>query len=119
MPGKPQVWYLDLFLGKNNLEAVKAAGESGHKEINRTNLSEADIAKALQNETVQKQIQLLQFRNTCAAFGWDALLSMNVKAHTIEIVWTNNSCKARLTANLSDYSFEVTEDNADRITKIM
>lgn len=119
MPGKPQVWYLDLFLGKNNLEAVKAAGESGHKEINRTNLSEADIEKALQNETVKKQIRLLQFRNTCAAFGWDALLSMSVKEHTIEIVWTNNSCKARLTANLSDYAFEITEDNAGRITRIL
>lgn len=36
MPGKPQVWYLDLFAGKNDHEAVRRAGESGHKEINRT-----------------------------------------------------------------------------------
>ncbi|MBQ1902505.1 MAG: glycosidase, partial [Lachnospiraceae bacterium] len=38
MPGKPQVWYLDLFQGKNDHEAVKRAGAGGHKEINRTNL---------------------------------------------------------------------------------
>lgn len=23
MPGKPQVWYLDLFAGKNDIDAVK------------------------------------------------------------------------------------------------
>lgn len=38
MPGKPQIWYLDLFAGKNDYEAVKRAGKDGHKEINRTNL---------------------------------------------------------------------------------
>lgn len=119
MPGKPQVWYLDLFLGKNNLEAVKEAGESGHKEINRTNLSEEDIEKALQNETVQKQIKLLQFRNTCVAFGWDALLSINVKDNSMEFIWTNNFCKARLIANLIDYSFEVIEDNDGKLNRIM
>ena len=39
MPGKPQIWYLDLFAGKNDHEAVKRAGAGGHKEINRTNLT--------------------------------------------------------------------------------
>ena len=38
MPGKPQVWYLDLFAGKNDYEALKRGGAGGHKEINRTNL---------------------------------------------------------------------------------
>ncbi len=36
MPGKPQVWYLDLFAGRNDHAAVERAGEGGHKEINRT-----------------------------------------------------------------------------------
>ena len=31
MPGKPQVWYLDLFAGKNDVEAVRHAGAGGHK----------------------------------------------------------------------------------------
>ena len=31
MPGKPQVWYLDLFAGSNDYEAVKRAGAGGHK----------------------------------------------------------------------------------------
>jgi sucrose phosphorylase len=31
MPGKPQIWYLDLFAGKNDHEAVQRAGESGNQ----------------------------------------------------------------------------------------
>ena len=60
MPGKPQVWYLDLFAGKNDHEAVRRAGESGHKEINRTNLSNSDIAEGMKKEVVQKQLELLR-----------------------------------------------------------
>ncbi len=46
MPGKSQIWYLDLFAGKNDHEAVQRAGESGHKEINRTNLSTDQITQS-------------------------------------------------------------------------
>ena len=35
MPGKPQIWYLDLFAGKNDYEAVKLAGPGGHKETEK------------------------------------------------------------------------------------
>ena len=47
MPGKPQIWYLDLFAGKNDHEAVKRAGAGGHKEINRTNLTTEEMEEAL------------------------------------------------------------------------
>ena len=56
MPGKPQIWYLDLFAGKNDHEAVQRAGESGHKEINRTNLSGDQIAEGLKKDVVQKRL---------------------------------------------------------------
>jgi sucrose phosphorylase len=36
MPGIPQIWYLDIFAGKNNYEAADNGGSAGHKEINRT-----------------------------------------------------------------------------------
>ena len=38
MPGIPQVWYLDLFAGKNDYVAADKGGTGGHKEINRTTL---------------------------------------------------------------------------------
>ena len=39
---------------QNDHEAVRRAGESGHKEINRTNLSNSDIAEGMKKEVVPK-----------------------------------------------------------------
>ena len=50
MPGKPQVWYLDLFAGSNDYEAVEKAGKDGHKEINRTNLTMDDVRVGMKKE---------------------------------------------------------------------
>ena len=44
MPGLPQVWYLDLFAGKNDYAAADAGGAAGHKEINRTTLWQTVIS---------------------------------------------------------------------------
>ena len=68
MPGKPQVWHLDLFAGKNDYEAVRRAGAGGHKEINRTNLSMEDIEEALKKDVVMTQLKLLRFRKNFPAF---------------------------------------------------
>ena len=52
MPGIPQIWYLDIFAGKNDYAAADAGGDGGHKEINRTTLSLQDIEdRALQKRS--------------------------------------------------------------------
>lgn len=108
MPGKPQVWYLDLFAGKNNYEAVMKAGESGHKEINRTNLTLEDVQLELKQNVVQDQLSLLRFRNTFLAFGFDATLKVSdSEAHSLELCWENKGHSATLVANLIDYSFKI------------
>lgn len=107
MPGKPQVWYLDLFVGKNDHEAVERAGAGGHKEINRTNLSFKDVELALDKDIVKKQIALLKFRNTFGAFNSDALISVNADKSKMNFVWEYGEYKASLFVNLDDYSFEI------------
>ena len=107
MPGKPQVWYLDLFAGKNDHEAVKRAGAGGHKEINRTNLTMDQIADAMNKDVVKKQLELLRFRNTNPAFGFDSKLDVKVKGSVMTFTWTNGEHKASLKADFSDYSFTI------------
>ena len=68
MPGKPQIWYLDLFAGENDIEAVGIGDDASHKEINRTNLSKKDIEYRLTLPVVKKQLELLKMRNSCEAF---------------------------------------------------
>lgn len=108
MPGKPQIWYLDLFAGKNNLKAIEKAGSGGHKEINRTNLSPEEIEKGLEKNVVKEQLEMLRFRNTFPAFGFNAELTVEeTEPHILKMQWENNGCTAVLEADLSDYSYEI------------
>ena len=110
MPGKPQVWYLDLFAGKNNHAAVESAGSGGHKEINRTNLSPSDIEAGLQRDVVKKQLELLRFRATCRAFGFDATLEVLPAApHQLKLRWSQDGATAMLDADLVTCSYQISE----------
>lgn len=114
MPGKPQVWYLDLFAGKNDHEAVARAGAGGHKEINRTNLSGAQVSEGLEREVTAKQLELMRFRNTFPAFGFDAQASFDMPTPDgLTICWHNNGHAARLDADLTSLAFTVTGTDAD------
>ena len=108
MPGKPQVWYLDLFAGKNDYEAVKRAGAGGHKEINRTNLTAEQLEEGLRQEVVTKQLELLRFRNTSKAFGKGAAFSCISEGPSLTFTWENEGERAVLNADLTSYEFEIT-----------
>ena len=109
MPGKPQIWYLDLFAGKNDHEAVKRAGASGHKEINRTNLTSAEIDNALKTEVVKKQIEMIRFRNTCRAFEEGAKISIAEEENTLRITWNKSGFTAELMVDFANEKYEIRE----------
>lgn len=107
MPGKPQVWYLDLFAGKNDHEAVKRAGAGGHKEINRTNLTTKEMEAGLQRDIVLKQLEMLRFRNTFKVFLNESDFSMECSGSKLFIEWKNKEERAVLKADLSDFNFDI------------
>ena len=130
MPGKPQVWYLDLFAGSNDYEAVKRAGAGGHKEINRTNFSQKDIESGLEKEVVKKQLEMLKFRKEFPAFGFDAEMEIRTKPaaqisdqaenalhfekipdeqmyNRIYITWKKEGYLARLSADLKAHTYRI------------
>ena len=116
MPGKPQVWYLDLFAGKNDHEAVKRAGAGGHKEINRTNLTAKEMEDGLQKEIVQKQLELLRLRSTFAVFSNEIEFTMKCDESKIFMEWKNNEERAVLKADLADCDFEIfVEKNGEKV----
>lgn len=107
MPGKPQVWYLDLFAGKNDVEAVRHAGAGGHKEINRTNLNAEQINTALQRDVVQRQLDLLRLRKTHPAFHSDAEITTTWSAPVLSICWKHGADMIALRADLVKDKFEI------------
>ncbi len=109
MPGKPQVWYLDLLAGKNDHKAVELAGPAGHKEINRTNLSMEEIEERFKLDVVKKQVELLNLRNSHEAFHEEAVINIEGGGATLTITWTYEGSCVKLDADFENYEFTITE----------
>ena len=107
MPGIPQVWYLDLFAGKNDYAAADKGGTGGHKEINRTTLTNSDIEQGLKRSVVRDQLELMRLRNTSPAFDGELTVS-STDEHRLHLSWKYQDCTAMLNADLRDYSFSIT-----------
>lgn len=107
MPGKPQVWYLDLFAGKNDYAAMERAGKDGHKEINRSNLTAEDIEAGLQRDVVKQQLELLQMRSRFEVFCSSAEISAAAVGSHLSLRWDIASEVATLSADFADNSFRV------------
>ncbi len=117
MPGIPQVWYLDLFAGKNNYEAADEGGTAGHKEINRTTLSHSDIEQGLKRIIVRDQLELIRLRNRSPAFS-GRLEIEDRGEHRLYMRWSNGVCEATLDANLQDLGFVITHQDGDGDTTL-
>ena len=106
-PGVPQVWYLDLFAGKNDYAAADRGGTGGHKEINRSSLTASDIERGLQTTIVQDQLELMRLRNTSPAFCGQ-LEVVETDPHMLDLTWRHHDHVARLRADLRDHGFVIT-----------
>ena len=118
MPGMPQVWYLDLFAGKNDYAAADNGGAGGHKEINRTTLTMNNIEQGLKTNIVREQLEIMRLRNTSPAFE-GVLTVCNTDEHRLHLTWTHEEWIATLNADLSDYSFSITHKKGANNENVM
>lgn len=117
MPGIPQIWYLDLFAGKNNYEAANKAGAGSHKEINRTNLTKDDIEIGLKKKIVLNQLKLIRIRNTSKAFSGKITINKS-KEGELDIIWNNKNDFAHLKANIETLELSINYSEKNLIKKI-
>ena len=66
-PGIPQVYYVGLLGGSNDMELLARSGVG--RDINRHYYTAAEIDAALRRPMVQKQMELIRLRNTHPAFA--------------------------------------------------
>jgi sucrose phosphorylase len=104
-PGIPQVYYVGLLGGNNDMELL--ARTRVGRDINRHYYTAAEIEAALRRPLVQKQIELIRLRNTHPAFTGE----FRVEAPTenqIEIQWKHQEHWVKLCADLSVPSASIT-----------
>ncbi len=66
-PGVPQVYYVGLLAGSNDVNLVEQTGEA--RDINRHFYSLDEAASALEKPVVQRLLNLIRFRNEYPAFA--------------------------------------------------
>ena len=108
-PGIPQVYYVGMLAGENDLELVERTRQG--RDINRHGYSEAEVAQALTRPVVSALRNLMVFRNTCAAFAGELVID-DTAEDTLCLRRVAGGEEARLTANCATHVFTV-ERRAD------
>ena len=111
-----QKWFDSLSSSGINRAAAKKSWDdlltlvSAAKEINRTNLSRERVEKGLKSEIVRRQLELLRFRNSFPAFGFNAKLVVSQPdGNTLGFLWEKDGFIAKLEANVKTCEFCITE----------
>ena len=84
LPGIPQVYYVGLLAGENDMELL--AHSKVGRDINRHRYTRPEIEAALQRPVVQRLCELLKRRNTHPAFNGRFEL-MESSASTLHMAW--------------------------------
>jgi sucrose phosphorylase len=98
VPGVPQVYYVGLLAGGNDMELLRRSGTG--RDINRHYYAAAELEEALQRRVVQSLLALLRLRNSHRAFGGTFQVEPS-PAHRLLLRWTNHGEWLRLDVDLS------------------
>ena len=110
-PGIPQIYYVGLLAGENDIELLEATKEG--RNINRHYYTLEEIEKEVERPVVKQLLSLLRFRNTSKAFDLDGEIQISTPDEsTIEIVRlsADKQTKARLSSNLATKEFAIEEN---------
>lgn len=110
-PGIPQIYYVGLLAGENDIELLEATKEG--RNINRHYYTLEEIEKEVERPVVKQLLSLLRFRNTSKAFDLEGEIEISTPDEsTIEIVRSSadHQSKARLVANLATKEFTIEEN---------
>ena len=117
-PGIPQVYYVGMLAGTNDIEALKRGEEP--RSINRHTYTRQEICEAVEKPVLKKLYELMQFRNSYGAFDGDIHVGEDKKDGKLLITWEKASLKTTLSADFKTLSFEITYfDEASATTRIL
>ena len=110
VPGVPQVYYVGLLAGQNDMELLRRTGVG--RDINRHYYTAHEVDEQLARPVVQRLVWLLKFRNTHPAFaGSFAMVRVSGPAFAME--WRHDADWARLDVNLAAMQAAITCSCAD------
>lgn len=113
-PGIPQVYYVGLLAGKNDLKLLEETKEG--RNINRHYYSNEEIAEEVQRPVVKALLNLFSFRNRSEAFDLEGTIDVKTPtAHSIVIKRQNKdkSVTAVAEIDLQNQTYRVIENGIE------
>ena len=101
VPGIPQVYYVGLLAGENDMDLL--AQTKVGRDINRHYYSREEVLSDLNKPVVKRLLELMRLRNSHPAFG-GAFSSAASAANQLTLNWQNGAAYARLEIDLSTKS---------------
>ena len=108
-PGIPQVYYVGLLAGRNDIQLVESTKNG--RDINRHSYTIEEITQEVKRPVVQKILKLMKFRNEFPAFEGECETTANGSVLTIKRV--NGSYAAELVADMKLHTWSITYSGPD------
>lgn len=110
LPGIPQVYYVGLLAGVNDMELLQHTGVG--RDINRSYYTLDDVQAALRRPVVQRLCELMRLRNEHPAFQGRFEL-LDTPPASLQMRWTRGQDVATLSVDFESlqYSIEFTGQN--------
>jgi sucrose phosphorylase len=105
LPGIPQVYYVGLFAGSNDLELLERSGVG--RDINRHYFKPEELVVASRRDVVRKLCDMMRFRNQHPAFAGE--FQMLVSDDTrLQLRWVNGDTWAELQVDFNTADLDLT-----------
>lgn len=106
-PGIPQVYYVGLFAGENDIRLMEKTKNG--RDINRHYYSLQEIDKQMNRSVVMKLKELMEFRNLHPAFNLEGEIQIESEGDRLKIIRSWQTGSVTLDANLTSYEFKIYE----------
>lgn len=97
-PGIPQVYYVGLLAGSNDMDLLFRSGVG--RDINRHYYTPEEVLAALKKPVVRRLIELIRLRNSHFAFGGEPYVE-SASAHNLTITWKLGEASIRLNVDFA------------------
>jgi len=105
VPGIPQIYYVGLLAGGNDLDLLRRTGVG--RDINRHYYTHDELLRELRRPVVQSLLALLRIRTTHPAFG-GTFRTAECPADALVLEWRHDADFARLDVNLGQMCASLT-----------
>lgn len=103
-PGLPQVYYVGLLAGENDIELVERTKNG--RDINRHNYSLDEIKVEIQKPVVQRLLRLMEFRNSYPAFNGQFVI-VEAPDDQLKLSWSQAPYHTTASIDLRNYSVQI------------